>query len=236
MVDRVTGDRYSSIANNGIYVFLDTSNIEISFRNAVKDRMGVDRSVILEPAPFLDMEFLTQILVRDRKVNVKNAGCSHRPDRPLPVVVKQLRKLGYQVDVRERKLLLDDPVSPIKRGYRSSRGSAPNDNAHYVEDLVDETLQTRIYESVMEDFANPGTLVLATGDGKAAKFSDGFFACANRALKMGWNVEVISWQTSLSSVWTDPTWTRHWGDRFRLIRLDWFMDELYPSLEARART
>jgi hypothetical protein len=79
----------------------------------------------------------------------------------------------------------------------------------------------------MEYFEEQGTLVLATGDAKPAKYSDGFFTYAERALKMGWNVEVVSWNLSLSSSWKDPSWTKKWDHRFRLIELDEFLDDLW---------
>lgn len=243
-IDRLTEKTYPHAANNGVYVFLDTSNIEISFRKALRVRLGVPETAILMPAPNMNMEFLNKILVRDRHVVSKNAGCSYRPGRPKPHAVRELTACGFHVDVRERKLQDDQQqqlgTSPSnynsKRHFHalgSSRATNTSaDNGHYVEDLVDETLQTRIYESVMENFERPGTLVLATGDGKAAKYSDGFFACANRALKMGWNVELISWGLSLSSVWKDGEWSRQWGGRFRLIFLDSYLDEISTSQKA----
>ena len=237
-IDRLTEKTYPHAANNGVYVFLDTSNIEISFRKALRVKLGIPETAILMPAPNLNMEFLNKILVRDRHVVSKNAGCSYRPGRPKPHAIRDLTACGFHVDVRERKLQDDQqqqllgtsPSSHNKRNCHANASSA--DNGHYVEDLVDETLQTRIYESVMENFERPGTLVLATGDGKAAKYSDGFFACANRALKMGWNVELISWGLSLSSVWKDDEWSRQWGGRFRLILLDTYLHEIYTSQKA----
>lgn len=237
IVDRLTGKMQSDVAANGVYVFLDTSNIHISFVNALKDRFGLDRNARLTPVPVLDIEFLTEILVRDRLVKIKNAGCSYRPDRPEPPVIKDLRRCGYSVDVRERKRL-EEPHNILarERGHTGRRKSTQLNSAsldkvhsHYIEDLVDETLQTRIGEAVMEHFSTPGTLVLATGDGKAAKFSDGFFTYADRALRMGWNVEVVSWNLSLSSAWLDPDWVAQWGSRFRVTRLDEFLLELCAS-------
>lgn len=235
MIDHLTAKACPDNTANGIYVFLDTSNIYISFLNALKDKLGIDRNDRLTPAPAFDVEFLTKILVRDRPVNVKNAGCSYRPDRPEPPVIGELKKLGYSVDVRERKRL-EEPCSPPRERGASHRSKnthlippSSSDRVHYMEDLVDETLQTRIGEAVMKHFQNPGTLVLATGDGKAAKFSDGFFTYADRALKMGWNVEVVSWNLSLSSAWRDASWANAWGHRFRVIHLDEFLLELCAS-------
>jgi hypothetical protein len=93
--------------------------------------------------------------------------------------------------------------------------------------MVDETLQIRIGESVMQYFEMPGTLVIATGDARPAKYSDGFLAYAQRALKMGWSVEVVSWKASLSSAWSTLLKDNTIGSRFRIIELDQFVDELW---------
>lgn len=248
LTDTLTKHQHPTVGKNGIYVFLDTSNIQISYTQALKDSLGVDRAVALKPAPALDMEFLTKIMVRDRSVMVKRAGCSFRPDRPQPPVIKELQRLEYDVDVRPRRLIQDGHQQPSasfssashsRRNCRCSchshslhhSDSDADTNGRYVEDLVDETLQNRMYESLTENLAAPGTLVLATGDGKPAQFSDGFFAVADRALKAGWNIELVSWRLSLSSAWRDPAWAGKWGDRFRIILLDSFLDELYPSRE-----
>lgn len=229
---------FPATASNGVHVFLDMSNISISFHNALRDRYSVGGDARFVPLPPLDLPFLTEILVRGRSAMSLNVGCSVPPGRAEPRFVQELRALGYHIDLRERKRVLE-PSAP----RRTHRGQAPATFAtsssdemssataaaatvRYVEDLVDEVLQTRIAESVMEFFQRQGTLVLATGDAQPAKHSDGFLTYANRALKMGWNVEVVSWKNSLSSHWQNPAWNTKWGNRFRIIELDPFLDEL----------
>jgi hypothetical protein len=222
--DAVAGSLYPTAKANGVHVFLDLSNIQISLHHALRIRYGLDPHTRFSPVPRLNMAFLTEILIRQRLVRALNAGCSHRPDRSEPCFVDQLRRLGYHVDVRERRRVegARSPAPPP-----SKRVSSGPEDVRYVEDLVDETLQIRIGESVMEYFEEQGTLVLATGDAKPAKYSDGFLTYAERALRMGWNVEVVSWNLSLSSSWKDPSWTKRWGHRFRLIELDEFLDDLW---------
>ncbi|KAH0599313.1 hypothetical protein MHUMG1_03430 [Metarhizium humberi] len=176
------------------------------------------------PLPQLNLQFLTEILVRDRKIMTLNAGCSVLPHRQEPRFVQELRDLGYRVDLRERKRENRD----FKAGEASSSDEFvfSRNGGRYVEELVDETLQTRIAESVMEFFKDQGTLVIATGDARPAKYSDGFFAYAERALRMGWNVEVVSWRASLSSHWNRPNWVEQWSGRFRVIELDDYIDHL----------
>lgn len=137
--------------------------------------------------------------------------------------MQDLRSLDYQVDVRERKRI-ENGGAPYTPQGKSGAGS--KSVARFVEDLVDETLQTRIAEAVMEYFQEQGTIVLATGDAKPAQYSDGFFRYVERALRMGWNVEIVAWQSSLSSSWKDADWSATWGDKFRVIELDSFIYDL----------
>ncbi|KAG6030395.1 hypothetical protein E4U41_000110 [Claviceps citrina] len=220
-----------SVALNGVHIFLDMSNINISFQRALRHKYSNKEHFRLFPLPQLNLQFLTEILVRDRRTIALNAGCSVLPDRQKPRFIQELRKLGYRVDLRERRLITETrgrylKMSKGRGGESSDKLVALHTVARFIEDLVDETLQTRIAESVMEYFEHPGTLVLATGDAQPAKYSDGFFTYAERALRMGWYVEVVSWNISLSSRWQKSNLTQKWGDRFRLIRLDDFLDEL----------
>ncbi|KAL3955917.1 hypothetical protein ACCO45_008763 [Purpureocillium lilacinum] len=232
--------RHKSLTNGLVrHRALDAENALLfpaTASNGVHVLRGRGRS--LRTSPPLDLPFLTEILVRGRSAMSLNVGCSVPPGRAEPRFVQELRALGYHIDLRERKRVLE-PSAP----RRTHRGQAPATFAtsssdemssataaaatvRYVEDLVDEVLQTRIAESVMEFFQRQGTLVLATGDAQPAKHSDGFLTYANRALKMGWNVEVVSWKNSLSSHWQNPAWNTKWGNRFRIIELDPFLDEL----------
>ncbi|KAG6007669.1 hypothetical protein E4U43_000277 [Claviceps pusilla] len=222
-----------SVALNGIHIFLDMSNINISFQHALRQKYSLKEHSRFLPLPQLNLQFLTEILVRNRRTMTLNAGCSVLPDRHEPRFIQELRKLGYRVDLRERRLIAEarGPINYTmsnkgRGGGAPDRMAALHTVARFMEDLVDETLQTRIAESVMEYFENPGTLVLATGDAQPAKYSDGFFTYAERALRMGWHVEVVSWNLSLSSRWRKSGLTEKWGNRFRLIRLDDFLDEL----------
>ncbi|KAH7122873.1 hypothetical protein EDB81DRAFT_222106 [Dactylonectria macrodidyma] len=219
--DRILSHEKPNIESNGVHVFIDMSNISISFLQAVRARFSLPDSVRFTPLPSLNLSFLHELLVRDRGTKVLNAGCSIRPNRAEPTYIQELRNLGYRVDLR-RRVDSQESQTPAEMQGASS-------HHRYVEDMVDETLQIRIGESVMKYFDKPGTLILATGDAKPAKFSDGFFTYAERALKMGWNVEVVSWKASLSGAWTNPAWAKPWGDRFRVIELDGYLDDLLNS-------
>ncbi|PFH63309.1 hypothetical protein XA68_14961 [Ophiocordyceps unilateralis] len=208
------------------------SNINISFQKMIRIRYSIDASARFSPSPPLDLQLLTEILVRKRHVVSLNAGCSVPPGRNEPRYIQELRECGYHVDLRERKRILTGFDKPAQRKSGATDSSSSEGKRveagtiRYVEDLVDETLQTRIAESVMKHFEDQGTLVLATGDAQPAKYSDGFLAYAERSLKMGWDVEVVSWKKSLSSHWTNADWTASWGDHFRVIELDGFLEDL----------
>lgn len=214
--DASLAEKHPTITSQGVHVFVDMSNIDIGYQRTVKGFRRLDENTRLSPVPHLNLQFLTKILVRDRPVVALNVCCSTLPGRSEPRYVQQLRELGYHVDLRERKGVLEGGLT----------FTGASDTLRFVEDLVDETLQVRIAESVMEYFLTPGTIVLATGDAKPSPHSDGFFSYVERALKMGWNVEVISWRGNLSQRWIDRQWTSQWRDKFRVILLDEFLEVL----------
>ncbi|KAG8424232.1 hypothetical protein J3459_008005 [Metarhizium acridum] len=230
-VDTTLAMQDDQTARNGVHIFLDMSNINISFHSALKGKFSIEGHARFVPLPQLNLQFLTEILVRDRKIITLNAGCSVLPHRHEPRFVQELRDLGYRVDLRERKRA-NEPKRGANDDFKAGEASSSDElvfsrnGGRYVEELVDETLQTRIAESVMEFFKDQGTLVIATGDARPAKYSDGFFAYAERALRMGWNVEVVSWRASLSSHWNRPNWVEQWSGRFRVIELDDYIDHL----------
>ncbi|KAH8128092.1 hypothetical protein ACSS6W_005368 [Trichoderma asperelloides] len=213
--DAVMAEKHPGITSQGIHVFVDMSNIDIGYQTTLKESRSIHKSSRLSPLPHLNLQLLTKILIRDRPVAALNVCCSTLPGRSEPRYVQQLRELGYHIDLRERKRVNDGLFS-----------AKTPETLRYVEDLVDETLQVRIAESVMEHFLKPGTIVLATGDAKPSVHSDGFFSYMQRALRMGWNVEVVSWRGSLSLKWTDRQWTSQWNGKFRVIELDEFLEIL----------
>lgn len=204
----------NSAARGGVHIFLDMSNITIGFKRTLMQKYGVGDPCTMKPMPRFNVAFFDELLIRNRMLRGLNAGCSTLPGMQGPYYVHELRDLDYRVDVRHRQV---DPAPehPDKPPGR------------FVESMVDETIQMRIAEAVMDDFTLPGTLVIATGDAKPAGFADGFFTNAVRALKMGWHVEVVAFSMTLSQAWTRPEFTRTWGSQFRVIVLDKYLDELF---------
>ncbi|RGP71848.1 cell wall glucanase [Fusarium longipes] len=218
IVDSMVCRDFPSIADNGIHVFVDMSNIIIGFQKALRARFGIPESSRFVPLPQMNLPFFHELLTRDRYAEWLNVGCSMRPDRGEPPFIQELKDLGYRVDLRSRR-----PEQSSSNDHTTFEAGG----FRYVEDMVDETLQIRIGESVMQYFEMPGTLVIATGDARPAKYSDGFLAYAQRALRMGWSVEVVSWKASLSSAWNALLKDNSIGSRFRIVELDQFVDELW---------
>ncbi|KAL6923840.1 hypothetical protein ACHAPO_011354 [Fusarium lateritium] len=218
IVDSMICKDFSTIADNGIHVFIDMSNIVIGFQKALRARFGIPESSRFVPLPQMNLSFFHELLTRDRYAEWLNVGCSMRPDRGEPPFIQELKDLGYRVDLRSRR---------AEQSGSNDHTTFETGGFRYVEDMVDETLQIRIGESVMQYFEMPGTLVIATGDARPAKYSDGFLAYTQRALKMGWSVEVVSWKASLSSAWNALLKDNTIGSRFRIIELDQFVDELW---------
>ncbi|KAK4913983.1 hypothetical protein LTR28_013715, partial [Elasticomyces elasticus] len=47
-----------------------------------------------------------------------------------------------------------------------------------------------------------------------------------RALKKGWRVELVSWTANISSMYTRHAFREKWGDKFRVVLLDDYAEEL----------
>lgn len=116
-------------------------------------------------------------------------------------------------------------------GHGGGSGSGSETNAPQyapaamIEQGVDEILHLKMLESVV-DYDEPSTMVLATGDAASAEYSPGFMAMVERALKKNWTVEIVSWSKNINGLYKRPEWTNHWGERFKIIYLDDYAEEL----------
>ncbi|KAK6438037.1 hypothetical protein LTR95_005761 [Oleoguttula sp. CCFEE 5521] len=97
--------------------------------------------------------------------------------------------------------------------------------AKMIEQGVDEILHLKILESIV-DTEVPSTMVLATGDAAQAEYSQGFMAMAERALKKGWKVEVVSWSKNVSQMYLRREFREKWGQAFKVVWLDEYAEEL----------
>ncbi|KAF2174126.1 hypothetical protein M409DRAFT_62260 [Zasmidium cellare ATCC 36951] len=119
------------------------------------------------------------------------------------------------------------PASKVVIGNGSGSGSETNTPQYakhaWVEQGVDEVLHLKMMESIV-DFDEPSTMVLATGDAAQAEYSAGFLKMAQRALQKGWNVELVTWSKGINGQYKELA--RYWGEKFKIIWLDDYAEEL----------
>lgn len=218
------------------HIFIDMSNIYIGFNDAVKAARGIPDHVRAPRAP-LDFEALSRILERGRTIGAREVvGSAADPENvsDLPQYFHDAKSLAYETSVLRRVL----KPSRVSQGASSPSSTSSESGDYcgvshrdmsYREQGVDEILQLKMGNTAMAYLGNPGIMVLATGDAEKAEYSDGFQKQVERILKMGWVVEVVSWKRGLSHAWKRSKWTQKWGDQFRTILLDPFVDELLAA-------
>jgi hypothetical protein len=233
----------------GIHVFVDASNIFIGFTEQLKLAREIHPK---QPVPAVDLSFdALALLIERRRPVAKRVLVGSTPHLP---AFDKAKAVGYECNILEKvykaKELTERMVyfRDLDRGKLRSRARAPPANnvatlsgngngsgsetnapqyapPRMIEQGVDEILHLKILESIV-DTDVPGTMVLATGDAAQAEYSGGFMVMAERALKKGWNVELVSWSKNISAMYTKRAWTEAWGDRFRIVLLDDYAEEL----------
>jgi hypothetical protein len=149
--------------------------------------------------------------------------------------IDEAENLGYEANILDR--VQKAKHQSIPRRHNKSRKypvygsqSAPETVAasgeRWVEQGVDEILHLKILESLL-DCDEPATIVLATGDAAVAEFSGGFMKMVERALQRGWIVELVSFVQGTSYAYRKKEFRAQWGDRFRLVELDRYAEELF---------
>jgi len=144
-------------------------------------------------------------------------------------------KLGYETNILDRvhkaKQITRRQVKSRKNARTASQevvtSSETNEVAaqRWVEQGVDEILHLKILESLL-DTDEPATIVLATGDAAEAEYSGGFMKMVERALQRGWTVELVSFSQVTSQAYRRKEFRSKWGNRFRVIALDDYIEEL----------
>lgn len=152
--------------------------------------------------------------------------------------IEEAKSLGYEANILERvhktKQATSRPLTLKPRkglGHVSQQDSSGPEtvsasNQRWVEQGVDEILHLKILESLL-DTDEPATIVLATGDAAAAEYSEGFMRMVERALKRGWSVELVSFSQVTSNSYRKKEFRTKWRDRFRLVELDSYVEELF---------
>lgn len=148
--------------------------------------------------------------------------------------IDQAVTLGYEANILDR-------VHKVKRAtprpskFRMGHGSQLASNGpetvgaagnRWVEQGVDEILHLKILESLL-DTDEPATIVLATGDAAEAEYSGGFMRMVERALQRGWTVELVSFSQVTSNAYRRKEFRTKWANRFQMIGLDGYVEELF---------
>ncbi|KAI0423844.1 hypothetical protein F5Y09DRAFT_348349 [Xylaria sp. FL1042] len=235
-----------------LHIFVDMSNIHIGFCNSwkISQNIPVDRRI---RAPAFNFKVLASIMERNRAAKKKVLASSVAS----PVVGRaqwpqhfiDAEQQGYKTSILSRV----QKLSPIKVGRRCKASSQGPSLAYLASNItsgdesaedtsgisyetrngeqgVDEILHLNMMNSILDDMREPGSMILATGDAAQAEFSEGFLEYATRALSQGWNLELVTWKRTISSAWIDPTFIKRFEDRFRIVYLDDFLEELNADL------
>ena len=229
-VDRILGQpagpmylsNLSDLASRELHIFVDNSNILIGFYKAYKSKHKI--TDLFFRTPKFDFHAFSMILERGRPVSRKFLAGSN----PLVQPVALAQHLGYQVSILERVVDTNtERIISTSSPYLSDSATRPPQRERKREQAVDEILHLKILESLL-DVPTPGIIVLATGDAAPAEFSPdgGFLKCIQRALKRGWDVELVCWRKSMSRLWREKAFRVESGEKFRIIELDDFVDEL----------
>ncbi|KAF2734714.1 hypothetical protein EJ04DRAFT_466119 [Polyplosphaeria fusca] len=231
----------------GIHVFVDASNILFGFRFQLQNLR----------VPMYDLSFdsLALLLERRRPVARRILAGGRRADAPLDYInqfIEKAEAVGYENNIYElvrKHRELSERQKFFKDAERfgwnkatamqssensdpetgsSTRASPSKQALKWVEQGVDENLHLKMCQSVL-DCDEPSTMVVATGDGNMAEYSDGFLANVERALKKGWNVELVSWKAQTNAAYMKKQFATKWEGRFKIIYLDPYLESLIEA-------
>jgi hypothetical protein len=214
--------------NDGIYVFVDLSNILHGLEKHIEDRpylMGAAKPTTTNnrstPRPMLDFDALSLLMERGRPATRRFMLGTWPPFRsePFHKMVEKSRKRGYETVIWKK--VPQDPV-PTKGPVS------------WKEQGVDEGIQLQIVDAIL--MMPPGTMVVATGDGARSTLGDGFCSYIEKALALGWKVELMAWGSSTSKKYLDVNWQYQWKAQFHFVDLGDFAAHLFelPVLTQRS--
>lgn len=137
--------------------------------------------------------------------------------------IQEAKAIGYGTHILARVEKPDKEGPPAMPS--DSDSARPLRSTRKGEQAVDEILQLHIGNSIIDN-DEPSTIILASGDAAQGEFSDGFLKSVERALRRGWNVEIVAWKANISFAYRNPAWIARWGAAFRVIELDDFAELL----------
>jgi hypothetical protein len=222
---------YVSISPLLNYSQTNSSQIIVGFHDSVKVSRNIPLSTRIRR---IHMSFANLALIMERGREAAKrvlVGSDRLPS------TEEAERLGYEANILERvhKVKVTSPHRNHKlrknpgsssQGAFSGPETVAASGERWVEQGVDEILHLKILESIL-DTAQPATIVLATGDAAAAEFSGGFMKMVERGLQRGWDVEVVSFSQGTSYAYRKKEFRDRWGDQFKLIELDPYLEELF---------
>ena len=206
-------------SQGGIHVFIDASNIQLGFQDALKENAGLTDDDYVHNTPSIIFECFSFILERGRPVHKREiVGSSIHGVRP--EYFTDAEACGYRATAPEKV-----KKWRTKRKWVDGRKVEVEREACF-EQLVDEYIHRQMSNSLL-DAKEPGTMVLATGDANGAEYDDdGFLQYVERALERDWKVEVVAWTRSMSNNWKKLKETNEFRDNLTIITLDEFREDL----------
>jgi len=205
--------------NDGIYVFVDLSNILHGLEKHLEDRPYIMEAAMPTttknrpiPKPMLDFGALSLLLERGRPAARRFMLGTWPVFRyePFHRMVEKSRKRGYETAIWKK--VPQDPA-PTKGPVS------------WKEQGVDEAIQLQIVDAIL--MKPPGTMVVATGDGARSTLGDGFCSYIEKALALGWKVELMAWGSSTSKKYLDVNWQYQWKAQFHFVDLGDFAAHLF---------
>lgn len=228
-VGRPLNPKKTDVTRRPIHVFVDMSNIMVGFHDTVKLSRKIPVKTRIRRLP-LSFQNFSLILERGRPTAKRVLVGSDRF-----AAITEGEQLGYEANILDRVHKVKH-MTPRQMRFRKNpragahdpgSGSETNEapEERWVEQGVDEILHLKILESLL-DTDEPATIVLATGDAAEAEFSGGFMKMVERALSRGWAVELVSFSQVTSYAYRRKEFRAKWGNRFRMIALDEYIEEL----------
>lgn len=185
--------------NRDTYIFIDFSNVYVGFYNYITK--NYKKYKICNPK--MDYDILFSIIEKNRnikkKVIIGSENTKTKKNRKLEKEKKKFNELGYETHILER-------INNKEKG-------------------VDELLHNKIMETLLYSDV-PGSIIIATGDGKSSDYTDNsFYNICITALKKGWKVTVISWRYQLNKIY-NVLEKDNINNKFNIIYLEEHIDLL----------
>ncbi len=149
-----------------MFIFWDNSNIHISGLHVMEVKEPTQPKELFRT----NFKNLFELVCNKRKVDAAYLSGSIPP--PSNALWDYLKNMGINLQ------LLNKTADGVEQ------------------ESVDMSLQTMMLRTAMDNFSNPSTIAVLTGDGAGKQLGEGFLSDLKRIKDFGWNIEVYSWEAS----------------------------------------